>query len=326
MTIFCLSVLLFFILFLFVFNQSKINTPVLEEQDIIVGFSQIGAESAWRTFNTLSILDAAEKNGIKLIYANAEQKQENQIKAIRSFIVYQVDIIVFVPIVKHGWDNVLKEAQEAGIPVIIIDRQITTKDESLYTAYVGNDSFEEGELAAKFLFQKFEDINKPIRIFELRGTEGSSAAEGRYNGFRNVLLNDSRFKIVHSESGDFLKSRGKEIVKHFLEKFDLSSIDVIFSHNDGMTLGAIEAFQEAGIEITPELTIVSVDAEQAAINALQKGLINCVVECNPDMGDIVMDIVKKIHGGISVPKKTSTSNQILFTEFDDLTNLATRGY
>ena len=180
------------------------------------------------------------------MYDNAEQKQENQIKALRSFIAYQVDVIVFVPIVKDGWDNVLQEARDAGIPVLVTDRKIDVEDQSLYAGFIGTDSLKEGRNAGLFVLDKFADSREQfdktgehITIVELFGTEGSSVALGRAEGFREVLKTHPEFQIIYSKSGDFLRSRGYELAVEFLEMHD--DIDIIYSHNDGMTLGAIEA-------------------------------------------------------------------------------------
>ena len=260
-------------------SKKTANTQTEEyssSRNIIIGFSQIGAESAWRTCNTLSMQTAAAEAGIQLIYSNAEQKQENQIKAIRSFIVYQVDVIVFVPIVQDGWDNVLREAKEAHIPVIIIDRKIRTSDESLYAAYIGADHVEEGRKAARFLQEKYKNTNRTLNIMELRGTDGSSVTDGRYQGFREVLEDDSRFSIIYSETGDFLRSMGKELAERILSvngklQVNGTPVDIIYSHNDSMTLGFLDVFEEYGIQGGKDVTIVSVDAEQAVIDAVAEG-------------------------------------------------------
>jgi len=320
---------------LFVAAGCKKKTSSQEEtsfsRNIIVGFSQIGAESAWRTCNTLSIQKAAEEAGIQLIYSNAEQKQENQIKAIRSFIVYQVDVIVFVPIVQDGWDNVLREAKEANIPVIIIDRKIRTSDESLYAAYIGADHVEEGRKAARFLQDKFKDTQRTLTILELRGTDGSSVTDGRYQGFREILENDNRFSIIHSESGDFLRSRGKEIAEHILStnngslRISNTPVDIIYSHNDSMTLGFLDSFEQYGIKGGKDVTIVSVDAEQAVVDAVKQGKVNCVVECNPKIGPLVMEFVQRLANNRPIPKITRVEETV-FTEKDDLSELEPRGY
>ena len=324
--ILCLTILVV----LFCGCKKKTQTEEKEFNPIIVGFSQIGSESAWRTCNTQSMKEAAAVENVQLVYANAEQKQENQIKAIRSFIVYQVDVIVFVPIVQDGWDNVLREAKEANIPVIVIDRAIRTSDESLYAGYLGSDHTEEGRKAARFLQRKFRRVQRPLNILEIRGTDGSSAADGRYEGFREIIDKDSRFNIIYSESGDFLRSRGKEIVERILSvngrlQIDGQPIDIIFSHNDGMTLGFLDVLEEHGIRAGKDVTIVSVDAEQAAINALKEKKINCVVECNPKLGPQTMELIKTVYNKYEIPRITRV-DETVFTEYDNLAEITPRGY
>jgi simple sugar transport system substrate-binding protein len=312
----------------------KEKEPTPEEDhhnNIILGFSQIGAESAWRTYNTKSMQNAAAKAGIQLLYANAEQKQENQIKAIRSFIVYQVDVIAFVPIVQDGWDNVLREAKNAHIPVIICDRKIKTADESLFACYIGTDSVEEGRNAARFLKRKYAGKDGPYTILEIRGTDGSSASDGRTQGFREILGNDKRFSIIYSESGDFIRSRGKEIAENLLSANNNQltikgkPVDIIVSGNDGMTLGFLEVLHKHGIGTGKNITVVTFDAQQEAIDKLRAGEINCVVECNPDLGPQVMELVTKLAAGNPIPRLTHVKERV-FCENDDLSSLPPRGY
>lgn len=294
----------------------------LEAESMILGFSQIGAESAWRNCNTLSVQSAAAENGIQLIFANAEQKQENQIKAMRSFIAYQVDVIAFVPIVADGWDNVLQEAKIAGIPVLVTDRKINTADESLYAGFIGTDSEQEGREAAEFLLRKFAPATE-LRIVELYGTVGSSVADGRAKGFREVLQGHPGYRVIHSESGDFLRSKGYELMVSILSRF--SDIDAIFSHNDGMTLGALDALRERGIRPGKDIVIVTIDAEQAAIDALRAGEVNCVIECNPKTGPAIMELALKLASGGSIPRLLHVNEEV-FTEDDDLSAILPRGY
>lgn len=331
-------VILYFILsfiILFFSGCTKKNLQSIEDREndnsLIVGFSQIGAESAWRVYNTKSMQRAAEKEGIQLLFSDAEQKQENQIKAIRSFIMYQVDVIVFVPIVQDGWDIVLKEAQDADIPVIICDRKIITENESLYAGYIGTDSEEEGRKAAMFLQKKYADCDGVINIMEMRGTDGSSASDGRMKGFHDIIDSDSRFDIIYSENGDFMRSRGKEIARNILEAnnnqlvINDNRVDVIFSANDGMTLGFLEVLNEHGIYTGKDITVVTVDAQQEAIDRLVAGEINCVVECNPDIGMDVMALVKIVASHSQIPHSTHVAEHV-FTEYDSLENIAPRGY
>ena len=216
------------------------------EDAVLLGFSQLGWESAWRIGNSLDIQAAAERAGVQLMFDNAQQKQENQIKAIRSFIAYQVDVIAFAPIVEQGWDTVLQEARDAGIPVLLTDRFIVTEDPSLYVGYVGADFLAEGRRAGEFLVEKADREGlTDLKIVELSGTPSSSPMQQRGEAFRECIEGDPRFEIVETMSGDFLRSKGKECMQEMLERHE--RIDVLFSHNDAMTLGAIEAIEEAGL-------------------------------------------------------------------------------
>jgi simple sugar transport system substrate-binding protein len=304
----------------------------VETKGIILGYSQIGAESAWRNCNTRSVQEAALEAGVQLLFFNAEQKQENQIKAIRSFIAYQVDVIAFVPIVSDGWENVLLEAREANIPVLVCDREINISNESLYAGYLGTDMLQQGRSAAEFLLKKFTDpetgkiaknIKTPIKIVELQGTEGSSPAILRTKGFRDVIADYPVFEIIYSESGDFLRSKGYELMCGILEEFQ--DIGVIYSHNDSMTLGAIDAMKERGINPGKDIIIISIDAEQAAIDALIRGEINCVVECNPKQGPEVMRLAGLMARKEDIPRFIYMDEEV-FTEWDDLSGIAPRGY
>ena len=302
-----------------------------EEKKLILGFSQIGSESAWRTRNTQSIFEAAAENDIQILFDDAQQKQENQFKAIRSFIVYQVDVIAFVPIVEDGWDNVLTEAKEAGIPVILVDRQINA-DPSLYAGFLGEDGLEEGRRAARFLLNKCQNLTGPIRIYEMSGTENSSVVRDRAKGFREIIKTDSKFKIIHSEDGDFLRSRGKEIAEKLINQsgkkdglyFEGQKINAVYSHNDSMTLGMLDSLENFGIS-TKDTIIISVDAEQKSIDALTSGKLNCVVECNPNLGPMLMQLVKDIAAGKTIPRVTYNS-ETAFTENDDFSLYQPRGY
>ncbi len=294
------------------------------ERPIILGFSQLGSESNWRLGNTQSIIKAAERAGIQLMFKNAEQKQEKQIDAIRSFIAYQVDVIAFAPIVEDGWDNVLREAKEAGIPVICSDRSVKVEDESLVTCFVGADFYLEGERAGQYLLKKMEDREGPIRVAELSGTIDSTPMRYRALGFRDVLEHDHRFEIVYSQSGDFLRSRGREVMRDILEKPD--NVDVLYSHNDSMTLGALEAIEAKGLRPGQDIVIVSVDGEQAAIDLLKQGKINCVVECTPMLGDMIMDLSKRLVRGEEVDR-VIYSEETVFSDLDEgMLSIPPRGY
>jgi ABC-type sugar transport system substrate-binding protein len=292
---------------------------------IVLGYSQLGDESTWRTQNSYSINNAAKKAGIKIMFDDAMQDPENQIKAIRSFIAYKVDVIAFSPLVETGWDTVLGEAKAAGIPVIIVDRMIDTADDNLYTCALCSDFDLEGRRAGEFLLRKFQDVNRPINIVELGGTADSTPAIGRYQGFRDVISSHPKFRVIFSEDGDFMSSKGREIMQKVLTLYKPKDIDILYSHNDDMTFGAIEVMQEAGIAPGKDIAIISVDATQRIVNYLKGGTVNCVIECNPNSGPQVMDIAKKIVAGEAVQKKIYIKETV-FDEYSDFHAIADRGY
>lgn len=280
------------------------------EDKIVVGFSQIGAESEWRTANTNDIMAAAEKAGVELKFSDAQQKQENQIKAIRSFISQKVDIIGFVPIVETGWDNVLREAKRAKIPVVIMDRDLKT-DPSLYTAKIGTDSVEEGRRAFRWIDDYITKTNRTprnggdtINIVILEGTVGASAAVGRSKGFDeafNASPNKGKYKILASQTGDFTRQKGQEVMESFLKSYR-NDIDVLFAQNDDMALGAIQAIEAAGLKPAQDIIIVGADAVKGMFQAMIDGKANATIECNPLQGDLFFETCKKILAGEEVPK------------------------
>ena len=293
---------------------------------VVVGFSQLGAESSWRIANTASMEQAAKDFGYGLMMENANQKQEKQIDAIRSFIAYQVDVIVFSPIIETGWDNVLTEAKQAGIPVILMDRMIATQDDSLYTAYVGADFYLEGRQAGEYLIRKADTLGtEKLRIVEICGTLDSSPMRGRQRGFRDVIGQDERFTIIDSVDGDFLRSKGEECMRDLLKKYGRDGFDVIYSHNDAMTLGVLDVMEKEGITPAKDILLITVDGEKDAVNALKAGRINCVVQCTPNLGISVMRLVRELTEGRSV-LKTYSPEEGMFSDLDDLTDPRVEGF
>ncbi len=280
---------------------------------IMVGFSQLGSESDWRTANTKSIQSAfIKQNGFSLIYANGRQSQENQIKDIRRFIFQEVDYIVIAPVTETGWDTVLAEAKEAGIPVIIVDRMIDTEDDSLYAAYVGTDKYAEGVKAGRWLekYMEQQKIKDTINIVVLEGTLNSSAQIGRTKGFLDIARHHENWNILAQESGDFTKAKGKEVMAKYLKEF--KDIDFLVSQNDDMTFGAIEAIQEAGLTcgVKGEIKIISFDAVSEAFDRMEEGLINVDVECNPLQGEMIATIIERIEKGEKFPKISYVTGKV----------------
>lgn len=281
---------------------------------IVLGFSQIGAESEWRTANTTSIQTAAQEAGITLRFSDAQQKQENQIKALRSFIAQRVDVIAFSPVVETGWETVLREAKAANIPVILTDRAVDVTDETLYVSLIGSDFVEEGRKAGRWLVDYYTNgagkaHQGDVKIVELQGTVGSAPANDRRKGFAEVIAADSRLKVIRSQTGDFTRAKGKEVMEAFL-KAEGKNINVLFAHNDDMAIGAIQAIEEAGLKPGQDIIIVSIDAVRGAFEAMIAGKLNVTVECSPLLGPQLMAAVKDVVAGKTIPRRIVTEESV----------------
>ncbi|HEY0479359.1 MAG TPA: ABC transporter substrate-binding protein [Kofleriaceae bacterium] len=280
-----------------------------DKKKITLGFAQIGAESEWRTANTKSIKEAADAAGINLKFSDAQQKQENQIKAIRSYIAQKVDVIAFSPVVETGWEPVLREAKAAKIPVILTDRAVNAKDESLWVTFMGSDFIEEGRRAGNWLVDKTKDNPGPINIVELQGTVGSAPAIDRKKGFEEIIKDKPKFKVLRSQTGDFTRAKGKEVMEAFL-KAEGKKINVLFAHNDDMAIGAIQAIEEAGLKPGKDILIVSIDGVKGAFQAMMAGKLNVSVECSPLLGPQLMAAVKDLMDGKTLPKRIVTKESV----------------
>lgn len=283
------------------------------DKKIVLGFAQVGAESGWRTANTKSIQEEAAKQGIELKFSDAQQKQENQIKAIRSFIAQKVDVIAFSPVVETGWDTVLKEAKDAGIPVILTDRAVKVQSgnaEDYYVTFLGSDFVKEGQEAAQYLTDNADKLGLKgdVNIYELEGTVGSAPAIDRKKGFDDAIKSNPSWHIVKSQSGDFTRAKGKEVVESWL-KSDKGKINVIFCHNDDMGMGAVQAIEEAGLKPGVDIKLVGIDGIKDAFQAMVDGKYNCSVECNPLLGPQLMDLTKQVVAGKKDIPKRILSNE-----------------
>ena len=275
------------------------------DQKLKIGFAQVGAESAWRTANSASMRGEAEKRGVDFSFSDGQQKQENQIKAIRAFIAKKVDVILLAPVVSAGFEPVLKEAKAAKIPVILTDRTVTVSDPSLYVTFIGSDFVEEGRRIGKFVVDK---TGGKGNIVELQGTTGSAPAIDRKKGFEEAIAGSPDLKIVMSQTGEFTRAKGKEVMQAFIKAAQGKGekIDVVFAHNDDMALGAIQALQEAGMKPGTEPLVVSIDGVKGAFEAMVAGTLNATCECNPLIGPLVFDTAEKIKAGEELPKKIVT--------------------
>ena len=283
-------------------------SAVLAQNKITLGFSQIGAESEWRTANTESIKSSAKEAGIDRKFSDAQQKQENQIKAIRSFIAQKVDVIAFSPVVESGWGTVLREAKAANIPVILSDRAVDEKDTSLWVTFMGSDFVEEGRKAGRWLLENYKGQGD-VNIVELQGTVGSAPAIDRKKGFEEIIKAQPRFKIIRSQTGDFTRAKGKEVMEAFL-KAEGKKINVLYAHNDDMAIGAIQAIEEAGLKPGKDIIIISIDGVKGAFEAMMAGKLNVSVECSPLLGPQLMQAVKDLKAGKTLPKRIITKESI----------------
>jgi galactofuranose transport system substrate-binding protein len=310
-------------------SQQPASSPTLQSvpanrekkyEDLIVGYAQLGAESDWRVANTISIKETAEQLGVELRFLDAQQKQENQIEAIRKFIVQKVDVIGISPIVETGWDEVFQEAKDAGIPIILVDRRAVVSDD-LYVSYLGSDFLEEGRNAARVMAKL---VNGQANIVELVGTIDSAPANDRYAGFREILKSYPGMQIIDSQSGDFTLARGKEVMAAFLQKYG-NKITAVYAHNDDMALGAIQAIENYGLQPGKDIKIVSVDATSGAFEAMIAGKLNATIECNPLLGPQFFELALKVVNGKPVPKWVPSLEGIFFPE-DASKILPTRKY
>ncbi len=271
---------------------------------LVVGFAQVGAESGWRTANTKDIQAAFKDANIKLQFSDAQQKQENQIKAIRSYIQQKVDYIAFSPVVQTGWDAVLNEAKAASIPVILTDRAVDSKDTSLYKTFLGSDFVAEGKKAGDWLVADSKAASGPVNVIQLEGTTGSAPAIDRAKGFADAIAANPKIKVVASQTGDFTRAGGKQVAEALLKSHPEAT--VIFAQNDDMGLGAIESIEAAGKVPGKDIKIITVDAVHDGMQALADGKINYIVECSPLLGKQLIDIVKKLNAGETVPARIVT--------------------
>jgi galactofuranose transport system substrate-binding protein len=287
--------------------------PVAVAQDgagLTIGFSQVGSESAWRTAFSEAVIAEAEARGIELLFSDGQQRQENQIAALRSFIAQGVDAIILAPVVETGWDEVLQEAADNEIPVVIVDRNVTA-DPSLYITRVSSDFVHEGRLSAAWLVQATAGN---CAIVELQGTVGSSAALDRQQGFNEVIALFPNMEIVLTQSGDFTRTGGKEVMESFLKSIDPTSICAVWAHNDDMLIGAIQAIEEAGLVPAVDILTISVDAIPDIFLAMAEGKANATVELSPNMGGPAFDAIVAHMNGEELPAWIPVGGGIFFPD------------
>lgn len=301
-------------------TSTTVTSPAKTYQDLVVGFAQIGAESEWRTANTRSIQETASRLGVELKFADAQQQQENQIRLIRSFIAQRVDVIGISPVVETGWEPVFTEVKRAGIPLILLDRHADVPDE-LFSAFIGSDFVLEGQRACSEMARLLDGRGQ---IVVLEGTAGSAPTVDRRAGFDECLAQYPAMRVIARESGEFIRARGKEVMRALLQAHG-AEIDALFAQNDDMALGAIEAIEEAGLRPGVDIKIVSVDAVRAAFEAMIAGKLNVTIECNPLLGPQFFETALKLANGTPVEKWVK-SEESIFRQDDAARELPKRMY
>jgi len=289
--------------------QTAFPAPLVKKTytDVIIGYAQLGAESEWRAANTTSIKETADQLGIELHFLDAQQNQDKQIEAVRKLIIQKVDLIGLSPIVETGWTEVFQEAKNAGIPILLVDRRASVQDD-LYVTYLGSDFLEEGRNAARIMADL---TGGKAKIVELVGTINSAPANDRYRGFREILVEYPDMEIIASETGDFTRARGREVMEKFLNQHG-SEITAVYAHNDDMALGAITAIEAHGLRPGVDIKIVSVDAARGAFEAMIAGKLNATIECNPLLGPQFFETALKVINGETVPKWVPSEESIFF--------------
>jgi len=296
--------------------------PTTPAKKIRVGFAQVGAESDWRRANTESIKSEAAARGIELVFVDAQQKQENQIKALRSFVAQKVDVIALAPKVETGWEPVLKEVRQAGIPVILTDRSVDVSNPDLFVTFIGADFVEEGRRAAQWLGKA---TNGKAVVAELQGSPGAAPAIDRKKGFEDGVKAFPGIKIIKSQTGEFSRAKGREVMESFLKSPEGKQITALYAHNDDMALGAIQAIEEAGLKPGVDIKIVSIDGVKAAFEAMVAGKLNCTVECTPLLGPKLFDVVQALMAKKPVEHRIVTEAKV-FEQATAAQDLPTRKY
>lgn len=285
-----------------------------EEELIVVGISQVGAESDWRVANSESMKAVfTEENGYRLLFEDARQIQENQIMAVRKFIQQKVDYIVLMPLSETGWDSVLQEARDAGIPVIIVDRMVDVEDESLYTAHVGSDFYIQGEKAVTWLEGKHTDPEETVEIIHIQGTIGSTAQIGRTSALDEAVARHENWQILTRLDGDFTQAKAYEVMCRYLDGLEPGQdVDVVYCENDNEAFGAIEALEQRGYTCGEDVDVICFDATSRGLELCMEGKIALAVECNPLLGPLVEEIIRSLEAG-DIPAKRHYVEEQQFT-------------
>ena len=294
--------------------------PPLEKKDkYTVGFSQVEENNPWRIAQTASMRDEAEKLGHELVYTNADGSEAKQIADVDSMIAQQVDLIFLAPRSEKPLAQAVLKAKAAGIPVILLDRNVDNtiaKPNQDYVCFIGSNFIQEGARAAEWLAKT---MNGTASIIQLEGTTGSSPAIDRGKGFADYLAGTynveenagtpaapttggfPNMKIVASQTGDFARDEGRQVFETLYAANPTAN--AVYAHNDEMALGAIAALEAQGKVPGRDVTIVSIDGSRDALQAIIDGKLGATVECNPRFGPKAFETMMKYANGEQLPDK-----------------------
>jgi simple sugar transport system substrate-binding protein len=305
-------------------TDGSMSSAAEHERRLVLGFSPIVSWGGWSGANADSVRNAAREANMEVLMEDTKYRQENQVATLRSFVRQRVDVIVFAPVVESGWDLVLREIRSAGIPVILMDRNIEVSDKSLYLSHVGSDFVEEGQRAGRWLLEHTRDEPGEIAILELRGSVGSAPANDRKLGFAQAIAGDARYRIVESQSGNFFRAQARGITANYLAG-NGHRIRVIFAHNDGMALGGIDAVEAAGLKPGSDVLVIAIEGSREGLEAIVAGKLNVSVECNPLVGPQLIAVAKDAAAGKQVPRRVVTQETV-FTRENAAAELPKRAY
>ena len=276
--------------------------PKLEKKDSYkVGFAQTESNNPWRLAQTASMKAEAEKLGWQLVYTDAAGSAAKQVADVNSMIAQGVDLIFLAPREEKPLIPAIKGAEGAGIPVILLDRNV---DQSLatpgedYVTFIGSDFIKEGQRVAEWLVKNADGKSK---IIELEGTTGSSPANDRKKGFDDAIDAAGGFTILASQSGDFARDKGRQVAETLLQAHP--DADVIYAHNDEMAIGAISAVEAAGKVAGKDVMILSIDGGKEIVQLIIDGKVAAVCECSPKFGPKAFETAMAYADGQDIPPK-----------------------
>ncbi len=282
----------------------------------VVGFSQMEMDGPWRIAETNSMTAEAASHADKydIRVTNAQGDTAKQVSNVEDLVAQRVSAIFLAPREKDGLAPALQTAKEAGIPVILVDREATGTAGEDFVTVLKSDFVQQGRRAAEWLAKA---TNGKANIVELAGTSSASVTLDRAKGFREGLASYPGMKIVQTQTGDFNRAKAQNVMQNIIQAQGRGGITAVYAHNDEMALGAIQALEAANMKPGTEVLIVSVDGQKTALQAIIDGKLNVTVESNPRFGPLAFATLEKFLAGEKLPAVIGIEDRIF-----DKTNAA----